>query len=80
MIFIVHYDRPTGKLKRFLKFEDDQWATAQAKRLEIELDLNRRGVQHQEVVMLEASDEEALRRTHRRYFETLTQLSEPAID
>jgi hypothetical protein len=34
----------------------------------IELDLNKRGVDH-EVVLLEAASEEALRRTHRRYFE-----------
>ena len=42
-------------------------------RLNLELDLNRRGVDH-EVVLLEAENEDALRRTHRRYFETLRQL------
>jgi hypothetical protein len=39
----------------------------------MELDLNRRGVER-EVVLLEAENEEALRRTHRRYFEDLAQL------
>jgi hypothetical protein len=42
-------------------------------RLEIELDLNRKGIDH-EVVLLEAADENALRRTHRRYFEDLSQI------
>lgn len=37
-------------------------------RLEIELDLNRKGLDD-EVVLLEAASSEALRKTHRRYFE-----------
>lgn len=45
----------------------------QNSRLEIELDLNRAGVDH-EVVLLEAASEKALRRTHRRYFEDLKQI------
>jgi hypothetical protein len=39
----------------------------------MELDLNSRGVER-EVVLLEAENEAALRRTHRRYFEDLAQL------
>jgi len=37
------------------------------------LDLNRREVEH-EVVLLEALSEQALRRTHRRYFENPSQI------
>ena len=42
-------------------------------RLEIELDLNRKGV-GDEVVLLEAASEHALRQTHRRYFEDLREI------
>jgi hypothetical protein len=76
MIFLIEYDRPAGTLVRFDVFEDVERIDAQNSRLEIELDLNRRKLDH-EVVLLEAHDEGALRRTHRRYFETLSQLSEP---
>ncbi len=37
----------------------------------MELDLNHRGIEH-EVVLLEAENADALRRTHRRYFENLS--------
>jgi hypothetical protein len=47
-------------------------------RLDLELDLNRRGIDH-EVVLLEAASEAALRRTHRRYFETPSQIVESFI-
>jgi hypothetical protein len=56
-------------------FGDSERAKAENLRLEIELDLNRRGVSH-EVVLLEALSEEALRRTHRRYFEDAQQILE----
>ena len=46
-------------------------------RLELEIRLNRDNVDH-EVVLLEAHSEEALRRTHRRYFENLTELATPS--
>jgi len=49
---------------------------AQEARLALELSLNREGV-HREVVVLEAHDEETLRRSHRRYFENLKELAEP---
>ncbi len=49
---------------------------AQEARLALELALNQEGV-HREVVVLEALDEDALRRSHRRYFENLKELAEP---
>lgn len=57
----------------FQTFDDSERETAESARLELELELNRRGVER-EVVILEAASEEAVRRTHRRYFETLEEL------
>jgi hypothetical protein len=54
-------------------FEDLQRSDAEKLRLAVELDLLSRGVDH-EVVLLEANDEGALRRTHRRYFERLSEM------
>jgi hypothetical protein len=73
MILLLEYDRHEGRLVSLKRFDDGARETAENARLEMELDLNRRGVDH-EVVLLEAASEEALRRTHRRYFEDLRQL------
>jgi hypothetical protein len=73
MVFLIEYARGEGRIVTFKEFEDDEGNLAANTRLELELDLNRRGIQH-EVVLLEAENEKALRRTHRRYFETLTEL------
>ena len=78
MIFLIEYNRPQGRIVTFKRFQDSERLKAQNARLDLELDLNRRGVDH-EVVLLEAASEEALRRTHRRYFETLRQILESAI-
>ena len=75
MIFLIEYDRSQGLLLTFRNFEDRQRKQAEELRLGIELDLNRRGINH-EVVLLDAIDENALRRTHRRYFENLHQILE----
>jgi hypothetical protein len=75
MIFLIEYDRSQGRLITFRNFEDRQRKEAEESRLGIELDLNRKGVNH-EVVLLDAADEAALRRTHRRYFEDLRQILE----
>jgi hypothetical protein len=73
MVFLIEYARDEGRLITFKKFADESLSAAQRARLDLELDLNRRGVEH-EVVILEAENEQALRRTHRRYFENLTEL------
>ena len=52
--------------------DSERWK-AQDARLELELNLNRLGTKR-EVVILEAATEEDLRRTHRRYFESLSEL------
>lgn len=75
MLFLIEYDRPTGTLVQFRKFDESERQIAQDTRLDLELDLNRRGVEH-EVVILDAPSEEALRHTHGRYFKTLAELVE----
>jgi hypothetical protein len=73
MLFLIEYDRNQGRIVTFKAFNDDDSRLAKNTRLEMELDLNRRGVER-EVVVLEAENEAALRRTHRRYFEGLAEL------
>ena len=73
MIFLIEYNRPEGKIVSFREFDNSQRRVAEDSRLEMELDLNRKGVDH-EVVILEAASEEALRKTHGRYFEDLREL------
>jgi hypothetical protein len=72
MIFLFEYDRPTRRTLLFKTFDDSDLARARHERLQIELDVNHRGLlmQH-EVVLLQARDEQSLRRTHTRYFENL---------
>jgi len=73
MLFLIEYDRNQGEVIAIQEFSDLEKHTAESARLELELSLNRLGREH-EVVLLEAASEEALRRTHRRYFENLTEL------
>jgi hypothetical protein len=58
----------------FKTFDDTERGLAVSERLETELDFHRRGVKA-EVVLLEAASEEALRRTHRRYFEDAREIA-----
>lgn len=74
MIFLIEYDRLAGRTETFKSFAELDRTTAERERLGIELDLNRRGVVGHEVVLLDAASEEALLRTHRRYFEDLEQI------
>jgi hypothetical protein len=74
MIFLIEYDRTAEKILRFERFEDAERSRAEDSRLEIELSLNRDGIDH-EVILLQATSEEALHRTHRRYFETLPSIA-----
>jgi hypothetical protein len=73
MIFLIEYERNRGRIITFRKFDDTERQEADDARLQIELELSRLGTEH-EVVLLEAATEKALRRTHRRYFESLTEL------
>ena len=74
MIFLIEYDRNRGRIVTFKEFDASEQQKAEQLRLQMELELNRLGTER-EVGLLEASTEEALRRTHRRYFENLTELA-----
>ena len=73
MLFLIEYDRDRGQLVSLKEFDNSERQKADDTRLELELELNRQGIER-EVVILEANSKEALRRTHRRYFEDLTEL------
>ncbi len=73
MIFLIEYDRERGDIVSIKSFADNERRSAEESRLRMELELNRRGTER-EVVLLEAASEKALRRTHRRYFEDLSEL------
>ena len=75
MFYLIEYNRPEGRLVTFKVFAESERSKAQNLRLEIELDLNRRKIDH-EVVLLQAASEAAIRRTHGRYFYNPRQLLE----
>ena len=74
MIFLVEYDREQGRIVTIKSFSDSDREKAEGSRLELELEHNLKSIDN-EVVLLEAATEDALRRTHRRYFEDLTELT-----
>ncbi len=73
MIFLMHYDRSRGELLSMHAFTNDQRALADETRLRMELEEHAQGIMR-EIVTLEAPTEAHIRRTHRRYFETIEQL------
>lgn len=74
MIFLIQYDRSSGRIVKMQTFKDTERQKADDSRLEIELALNRQCIER-EVVLLEAENEAALRQTHRRYFENFRELT-----
>lgn len=79
MIFLIEYNRRQGRIVTFRTFDDAERRQAETSRHELELDLNRKSIDHQ-VVLLDAESEAAVRRTHRRYFEDLRQLLESGVE
>jgi hypothetical protein len=73
MIFLVEYDRPRGRLVSIREFADSERTQAEDARIELEVSLNRAKTDH-EVVLLQAQSQDALRRTHNRYFADLREL------
>lgn len=73
MLFLIEYDRPQGSIVQLREFDAASRQLAEDARLELELELNRKGVDH-EVVILDAPSMEALLRTHSRYFESVAEL------
>jgi hypothetical protein len=74
MFFLIHYKRKEGRLVTIESFSGSDRQKAELSRLHLELDLNVRGIDN-EVVLLDAASEAAVCRTHRRYFETLAELT-----
>ncbi|HEY2091477.1 MAG TPA: hypothetical protein VGJ81_06290 [Thermoanaerobaculia bacterium] len=74
MIFLLEYDRSRGELLSIRPYADSDRLLAQNAGLERELQLHRDGIQR-EVVLLQAESEDALRKTHRHYFEDITELA-----
>lgn len=79
MIFLIEYNPRSGERITYRKYDDSERRTAYDERLRIELDLNQRGIRH-EVVILEAENEAAVRRTHQRYFESLEETLRSTIE
>lgn len=67
MLFLIEYDRELGRIETIKSFTEAEKKTAEDARLELERTLNREG-NGNEVVLLEAENEEALLQTHGRYF------------
>ena len=73
MLFLIEYDRTLGKIVSLKEYEDSDRLLAASDRLHLELHLRSAGEEH-EVVLLQAASQEALRRTHARYFEDISDL------
>lgn len=81
MVFLLDYDRKSGKLLEFKAYDDHERAEAQRARLRIELSAKRdilAGLR--EVVLLEADDASVLQRTHQRYFRSAKEIVESMLD
>ena len=74
MIFLIEYDRTNGRLVNLIQFADSERQKAEGCRLELELSLKHERIER-EVVLLDAASEDALRLTHRRYFEDIRGLT-----
>jgi hypothetical protein len=74
MIFLIDYDRPSGSIVTITPYADSCRRDAETARLSLEIKNFDAGVLR-EIVLLEAAAEVDLRRTHRRYFEPLEQLT-----
>ncbi len=74
MLFLIEYDRKAGAIVKMVQYSDSERENAREERLQTELRLNRQGIEH-EVVILDAQNEEAIRTTHRRYFEDIREIA-----
>jgi hypothetical protein len=74
MLFLIEYDRLSGHIVSMRSFRSELRHDAERERLKLELQLLSRG-EIREIVLLEAASEEAVRKTHRRYFEDVATLA-----
>jgi hypothetical protein len=73
MIFLVHYDRRAQALLHFEKYDDTDRRRAEEDMLQLELSLLG-SERENEIVLFKGADEAALRVSHARYFESLSEL------
>jgi len=78
MIFLIVYDRKKAEIVEFRTYRDFERQLADRDRLEREVADNGSEVQL-EIVQLQAANEADLRKTHRRYFETVASLASTNI-
>jgi hypothetical protein len=78
MIFLIHYSRREARIKALQAFRDSDRSQAETARLKLEL--STKGDSEHEVVLLEAQSEADLRRTHRRYFSSASDLFRKAAE
>ena len=76
MIFLIEYDRTHGTLLQLKRFAPEESVEANQARLGLELERMGAGLER-EIVILEAVSEAQLRKTHRRYFESINSLVDP---
>lgn len=69
MLFLIEYNRQRGEIVSMTTYTDNQREQVAEARLQLELRL-RRDRAKQEVVVMEAANEEALRKTHARFFKS----------
>ena len=74
MIFLIEYNRPKGLVVSINSFKDSEQEEAEITRLDLEIDLNRKGINH-EVVLLVAKNKKAIRQTHARYFTNIREIA-----
>ena len=72
MIFLLVYDRQQGLLVKQSVYQDDELAKANADRLGAEIDCAE--ARNVEIVILRSDSLAELKRTHARYFKSVTEL------
>lgn len=68
MVFLIEYARSEGRIVTMREYGEDERLTAEDERLNLELRRSSEGIER-EIVLLDAVNLDALKRTHSRYFE-----------
>ncbi len=77
MLYLIDYERQTGLVRSIKNYVDSSRREAEEARLTLELKLRNEGIER-EVVLLQAENMAALRKTHARYFEKWMELANSA--
>jgi CHASE1-domain containing sensor protein len=77
MLFLIEYDRLRGEIVSMTTYADAQREHVDEARLQLELRLRREATKR-EIVVMEAANEDALRKTHARYFKSAQALAPSA--